>query len=126
MTAPPVPSVAEAGEALRSGRLTARDLLALHRARIAAVDGQVRAFWAMDPRADALAAQADEDLAAGRDRGPLHGIPFAVKDMVDVEGLPTSNGSRAMDRTPATRDAEAVRRLIGAGAVPLGKVATYE
>ncbi len=126
MTAPPVPSIAEAGEALRSGRLTARDLLALHRARIAAVDGRVRAFWAMDPRADALAVQADEELAAGRDRGPLHGIPFAVKDMVDVAGLPTSNGSRAMDRTPATRDAEAVRRLIEVGAVPLGKVATYE
>lgn len=126
MRAPPVPSVEEAGAALRSGRLAARDLLRLHRERIAAVDGRVRAFWAMDPRADALAARADEELAAGRARGPLHGIPFAVKDMADVEGLPTTNGSRAMDRTPAPRDAEAVRRLIEAGAVPLGKVATYE
>jgi aspartyl-tRNA(Asn)/glutamyl-tRNA(Gln) amidotransferase subunit A len=126
MKAPPVPSVAEAGRALRSGRLTAADLLRLHRDRIAEVDGKVHAFWAEDPRADRLAALADEELAAGRDRGPLHGIPFAVKDMVDVEGLPTSNGSRAMDGGPARRDAEAVRRLIEAGAVPLGKVATYE
>ncbi|EYD77202.1 Aspartyl-tRNA(Asn) amidotransferase subunit A / Glutamyl-tRNA(Gln) amidotransferase subunit A [Rubellimicrobium mesophilum DSM 19309] len=125
-TASPVPSVAEAGEALRSGRLAAVDLLRLHRDRIAAVDGQVRAFWAEDPRAERLAARADEELAAGHDRGPLHGIPFVVKDMVDVEGLPTTNGSRAMDRVPAARDAEAVRRLIEAGAVPLGKVATYE
>ena len=122
----PVPSVAEAGGALRSGRLSAVDLLRLHRDRIAAVDGRVHAFWAEDPRAEWLAARADEELAAGRDRGPLHGIPFAVKDMVDVEGLPTSNGSRAMDGGPARRDAEIVRCLIEAGAVPLGKVATYE
>jgi aspartyl-tRNA(Asn)/glutamyl-tRNA(Gln) amidotransferase subunit A len=126
VTAPPVPSVADAGAALRRGQLTAQALLRLHRERIADVDGRVRAFWAADPRAEALAARADEELAAGQDRGPLHGIPFAVKDMVDVEGLPTTNGSRAMDRTPAPRDAEAVRRLIEAGAVPLGKVATYE
>lgn len=122
----PLPPVDEAGQALREGRLTAVDLLARARARIAAVDGKVRAFWAMDPRADALAAEADAELAAGHDRGPLHGIPFAIKDMVDVAGLPTTNGSRAMDRTPAPRDAEAVARLIAAGAVPVGKVATYE
>ena len=126
MNAPPVPSVAMAGAALRAGRMTCRGLLALHRDRIAAVDGRVRAFWAFDPRADALAAQADADLAAGQDRGPLHGIPFAIKDMVDVAGLPTSNGSRASDRSPAVDDAEVVRRLIAAGAIPLGKVATYE
>ena len=126
MKPPPVPPVAEAGAALRSGRLTAVALLQAHRDRIAAVDGRVRAFWAFDARADALAAQADADLAAGNDRGSLHGIPFAIKDMVDVAGLPTSNGSRASDRSPALHDAEAVRRLIAAGAVPLGKVATYE
>ncbi|MGQ0567319.1 MAG: amidase [Gemmobacter sp.] len=126
MKAPPVPSVAEAGAALRSGRMTCVGLLALHRDRIAAVDGQVRAFWAMDPRAEALAAQVDADLRAGIDRGALHGMPFAVKDMVDVAGLPTTNGSRAADPAPALQDAEAVRRLIAAGAVPLGKVATYE
>lgn len=126
MIAPPVPSAAQAGAKLRDGRLTAARLLSLHRDRIAAVDGRVRAFWAMDPRADDAAARADAELAAGQDRGPLHGIPFAVKDMIDVEGLPTTNGSRAADPAPAARDAEAVRRLIEAGAVPLGKVATYE
>lgn len=126
MKAPPVPSIAEAGAALRSGRLTAAGLLRLHRDRIAAVDGRVRAIWAHDPRADALAAQMDAELAAGLDRGPLHGIPFVVKDMVDVAGLPTTNGSRAADHTPCARDAVAVARLIAAGAVPLAKVATYE
>ncbi len=124
--APPVPSLAEAGAALRSGRITAAELLALHRDRIAAVDGRVRAIWAVDPRADRLAARADDDLRAGTDHGPLHGIPFVIKDMVDVEGLPTTNGSLASDRTPAAADATAVARLIAAGAVPLAKVATYE
>ena len=126
MKAPPVPSIAEAGAALRAGRLTAVDLLQLHRNRIAAVDGRIRAGWAHDPRAAMLAAQADDDLARGQDRGPLHGIPFVIKDMVDVEGLPTTNGSRAADQGLAAQDAFAVARLIAAGAVPLAKVATYE
>lgn len=126
MNAPPVPSLREAGAALRAGRMTAAGLLAMHRDRIADVNGRVRAIWALDPRADALAARADAELAAGKDRGPLHGIPFVIKDMVDVEGLPTTNGSRASDTAPAMRDAEVVARLIAAGAVPLAKVATYE
>lgn len=126
MRAPPVPSVAVAGAALRDGRLTAAGLLAMHRARIAAVDRHVRAVWAFDPRADQLALEADAALARGEARGPLHGIPFLIKDMINVAGLPTTNGSRASDRTPAERDAVAVARLIAAGAVPLAKVATYE
>lgn len=125
MTTQPVPSVAEAGAALRNGALTAEGLLDLHLTRIAAVDGAVCAFWELDPRARRLAAQADADLAAGMDRGPLHGIPFAVKDMVNLEGLATTNGSR-LSADPAERDATAVARLIAAGAVPLGHVATYE
>jgi aspartyl-tRNA(Asn)/glutamyl-tRNA(Gln) amidotransferase subunit A len=111
---------------MRSGRMTAVGLLAMCRDRMVAVDGQVRAVWALDPRAERLAAQADAELASGQDRGPLHGIPFVIKDMVDVAGLPTTNGSRAADPAPAKADALAVARLIAAGAVPLGKVATYE
>ncbi len=122
---PAVPSVAEAGAALRAGRLTCEALLDHHLARIGAADGTVRAFWEMDPRARGLARAADADLRAGRDRGPLHGIPFAVKDMTNLEGLPTTNGSR-LPAEPAARDAAAVARLIEAGAVPLGHVATYE
>ena len=123
--APPVPPLAEAGAALRSGRLTAAGLLDRHLERIAFADLTVRAFWEMDPRAHELARQADEELAAGTDRGPLHGIPFAIKDMIDLEGLVTSNGSR-LPRAAAMQDAAAVERLIAAGAVPLGHVATYE
>ncbi|TNC52884.1 amidase [Rubellimicrobium rubrum] len=121
----PAPSLAEAGAALRAGTLTAVELLGRHLRRIETADDIVRAFWAMDPRSHGLAAQADAELAAGIDRGPLHGIPFAVKDMVDLKGLATSNGSRLPNRV-AEQDAVAVQRLIEAGAVPLGHVATYE
>ena len=126
MKAPPVPSIADAGAALRTGRLTAVALLQLHRDRIATVDGRVRAVWTDDQRAEGLAARADAELGSGRDRGLLHGIPFVIKDIVDVEGLPTTNGSLAADTRMATHDAVAVTRLIAAGAVPLAKVATYE
>ena len=125
MTAPPVPSVAGAGARLRAGSLTCEGLLDLHLARIAAVDGAVGAFRELDPRARGLARRADGELAGGLDRGSLHGIPFAVKDMVDLAGLATTNGSRIPAR-PAARDAKAVARLMEAGAVPLGHVATYE
>jgi aspartyl-tRNA(Asn)/glutamyl-tRNA(Gln) amidotransferase subunit A len=123
--APPVPSVAEAGRRLREGSLTAEALLGMHIARVAATNDAVRAVWAMDGRAAEIARRADRELAEGVDRGPLHGIPFLVKDMVDVEGMPTTNGSR-LPAQPAERDAAAVARLIEAGAVPLGKAATYE
>ena len=126
MTAPRGPSIAEAGAALRAGRVTAQELLAQCHDRIRAVDGQVRAVWAVCPQAERLAAQADAELARGQDRGSLHGIPFVIKDMVDVAGLPTTNGSRAADPAPADVDAWVVSRLIAAGAVPVAKVATYE
>jgi aspartyl-tRNA(Asn)/glutamyl-tRNA(Gln) amidotransferase subunit A len=102
--APPVPSVAEAGRRLREGSLTAEALLGMHIARVAATNDAVRAVWAMDGRAAEIARRADRELAEGVDRGPLHGIPFLVKDMVDVEGMPTTNGSRLPAR-PAERDA---------------------
>lgn len=67
----------------------------------------------------------DAELAAGRDRGPLHGIPVTVKDVIDVAGVPTRAGSDAYDRV-ADADAVAVARLRAAGAVVIGKAATHE
>jgi aspartyl-tRNA(Asn)/glutamyl-tRNA(Gln) amidotransferase subunit A len=126
-TSPPVPSVADAGRALRDGSLTAEALLDLHLARIAAVDGTVRAFWLVtEPRARAAAQQADADLATGLDRGPLMGIPFAVKDTIDMAGEVTTCGAAYLADNRATTDAAMVARLCAAGAVPLGKVATYD
>ena len=70
-----------AARALRSGALSARDLMAAHLGRIARRDCDIRAFVHLDPDGALRAAEAtDAALAAGADLGPLHGIPFAVKD----------------------------------------------
>ena len=69
----------------------------------------------------------DREAAQGRLRGPLHGLPVAIKDVMDVEGLPTRCNSRALqNRAPATADAEVVAALRAAGAAVLGKTHTTE
>jgi len=69
---------------------------------------------------------ADAALAAGQEPGPLHGIPFAIKDVFDVAGWPVRFGCAHFDGRIAQDTAEAVANCIAAGAVPLGLVATYE
>ena len=120
-------TLAEAGRALRDKRLSSIALVGAHLDRIAARDPSLRAFVALDAAGARDAAErADRAFAEGRDLGPLHGIPFAVKDLIDVKGLPTRCGSRSMPDRPAPGDAPAVARLRDGGAVPLGKLATYE
>ncbi|MEU8802349.1 amidase [Spirillospora sp. NPDC048819] len=92
--------------------------------RIAATDGEIRA-WAL---VDAEGARAQAEQGAGR--GPLHGLPVGVKDLIDVAGLPTGGGSRQLsgpgrERVPAA-DAGCVTRLREAGAVIVGKTTTHE
>lgn len=72
------------------------------------------------------AAEADREIAQGRYRGPLHGIPISVKDLVDVAGLPTTAGSRVRDGHRAAADAAVVSRLREAGAVLIGKTNLHE
>lgn len=120
-------SVAEAGRLMRAGKLRSADLTAHALRRIAALDGELHAFVAvLAGKAMAQARAADEELAQGIDRGLLHGIPYALKDIIDVAGLATTCGSRAFANRFAARDAEMVRRLTRGGAVLLGKLATYE
>jgi aspartyl-tRNA(Asn)/glutamyl-tRNA(Gln) amidotransferase subunit A len=96
--------------------------------RIAAVDPQLNAFTTLVP-ADVVRAQAREaerEIAAGHHRGPLHGIPVGVKDLIDTAGLRTTYGSGMFrDHVPA-RDGAVPARLRDAGAVVLGKTATHE
>jgi aspartyl-tRNA(Asn)/glutamyl-tRNA(Gln) amidotransferase subunit A len=120
-------SIAEAGAAFRAGTLTATDLAEAQLERIAALNPRIRAFVAVtEDQALAAAAQADADFAAGIDHGPMQGIGFAIKDLIDMQGVPTICGSHQQPTTPALKDAEVVARLRNQGAVPLGKVATYE
>jgi aspartyl-tRNA(Asn)/glutamyl-tRNA(Gln) amidotransferase subunit A len=77
-------------------------------------------------RALADAREAERELAAGRSRGPLHGIPIALKDLVATAGIPTAAGSRVLDGWVPERTATVARRLEEAGTVLLGKATTHE
>ncbi|ANN73794.1 amidase [Bordetella bronchialis] len=95
--------------------------------RIAAVDDRVRSYLLVTAdRARARARQAEHDIAAGRYRGPLHGIPYAVKDNYYTRGLRTTAASRLLLDFVPDHDATAVRRLDDAGAIMLGKLNTWE
>lgn len=73
----------------------------------------------------AEASQAEAEIAAGRYRGPLHGIPVSIKDLIDVAGVPTTSAS-AVPALHPTKDAPVVRRLLEAGAVIIGKTNLHE
>ena len=120
--------VRDLAAAMARGDLTAEALVQRCLDRIAAVDGQVKAWIHVLPEEALAAAQAlDAERKAGTVRGPLHGIPVAVKDVIDVRGLPTrANSPSRADITPATADATVVSHLRAAGVIILGKVHTTE
>ena len=108
--------------AVRARRVTAREVTAAALDRIARRDPALNCFTHV--RGDGAldeAARIDERVAAGQDAGPLAGVPFAVKNLFDVEGVTTLAGSKIFaERPPATRDAAAVAALRRAGAVLVG------
>lgn len=115
------------GARLRDGRLTAKALTQATLGRIAERDPAYLSFYRVledDALADAV--RADRELADGIDRGPLHGIPVGIKDVIDVAGVPTTANAPGRADATADSDAEVVRRLRSAGAVIIGKLATYE
>jgi aspartyl-tRNA(Asn)/glutamyl-tRNA(Gln) amidotransferase subunit A len=128
-TGPPggPPGLVEAAAMVRDGAATSVALVEQALAAVEAADGRLGAFVAVfGERALAEAAELDADLAAGRLRGPLHGVPVAVKDLIDVAGAVTGAGSPKLADNRATADAEVVARLRRAGAVVLGKTRTHE
>lgn len=118
----------EVGERLRSGTLTATGLLDAALRRAKRTEPAIHAYVeVLADRAHEQATAADEAFGAGRDLGPLQGIPIGVKDIFDVEGIPTRCGSRARRDAPAaTADAAVVARLRRQGAVFTGKTVTQE
>lgn len=112
---------------LRAGKTTARELAEAYLERINRLDGHCHSYVAvMRESALAEADRADRELAAGLDRGPLHGIPVAVKDLIDAAGVPTTAGMAIRKDRVAQADATVVARLRAAGAVVLGKLAMTE
>lgn len=119
--------IADQGAALRGGQLRAIDLIEATLARIGQRNPALNAFVHVDADGARHAARlVDDALQRGEDPGPLAGIPIAVKDLIDVRGMPGWCGSKALDPVPATGDARIVARLRRAGAIIIGKVATYE
>ncbi|ATC31191.1 AtzE family amidohydrolase [Caulobacter vibrioides] len=115
-------SVVEIAGEVRAGRVTARAVTEATLSRIQRLDGGINAFTAVTAeRALAAAEAVDADLAASRPVGPLAGVPFAVKNLFDLEGLPTLAGSKIRrDAAPPSRDATLVQRLTVAGAILVG------
>jgi aspartyl-tRNA(Asn)/glutamyl-tRNA(Gln) amidotransferase subunit A len=120
-------SLTEASALVAARKLSPVDLVEALIQRVEQYDGQTRAF--ITPTFDLARRQAraaEAEIAAGRSRGPLHGIPFALKDIYDTQGILTSGHSRVfIDRIPR-EDATATTKLYAAGAVLLGKLATHE
>ena len=121
-------SIAEAGAWLRAGRTTSTELTRELLRRGHAAQDSVSAFLAFTDETALRAAEgADLELAAGTDRGPLHGIPLGVKDLLATRDAPTTASSRVLDPAWGDRDdATVVRKLRDAGAVILGKLALHE
>ena len=105
-----------------SGQITSRRLTEIYLERIDRYDGQLHAFVTVTgDLALAQADIADREIAAGMRKGPLHGIPYGVKDLCDTKGIPTTWGATPYKDRVAERDATVVSKLCEAGAVLLGK-----
>ena len=95
--------------------------------RIDRLDPKLHVFIRLDREAATNAARASEaEIMAGHLRGPLHGVPVGIKDIIDVAGLPTTCHSKILVDKIAAADAVCVSRLRGAGAIVLGKLSTHE
>ena len=122
-------SILELQNAMAAGTITSRQLVEQYRARIEAYDRRgptINAFISLNPNALDEAAALDAERKSGRTRGPLHGIPIAIKDNYVTSDLPTTGGSLALQEFAAGRDAFAVRKLRQAGAVVIGKTNLHE
>ncbi len=120
-------SISEAAAALRKGEATSVALTEATLARIDQTEPTLQAYATIPAsRALAAAAQADRELAAGRDRGPLHGIPIGVKDNCCTKGILTEVGSKVLAGFAPDYDATVVEKLYAAGAIIIGKTRCHE
>src|SRR5690349_17293416 len=120
-------TAAEAVRAFATRRLSPVELMTAALARIERLDPKLHAFIRLDADAAMDAARAAEaEIAKGRVRGPLHGVPVGIKDIIDVAGLPTTCHSKILVENVAKADSVVVSRLREAGAIVIGKLSTHE
>lgn len=120
-------TIHEAAAAIRDRALAPVDLLEQCLARVELYEPHVRAWVVIDrDGAREQAKQLTAELKRGQNRGPLHGIPIGIKDIIDVFDLPTGCGSKLWANSIARKDADCVQRLRQAGAIILGKTVTTQ
>lgn len=120
-------SITEVAPRIRRREVSPVELTQSCLQRIGELDSELNAFQLVLAReAEKEARRAESEIAAGDYKGPLHGVPVAVKDLLDMAGIPTTGGSVVMPTIPAQQDAGSVRRLRDAGAIIVGKTRLSE
>ena len=120
-------TASQAAHAFAAKTLSPVELMTALLERIFRLDPRVNAFIRLDGEAAmVMARHAEAEIHAGRIRGPLHGVPVGIKDVIDVAGLPTTAHSKILVDNIAAADAMAVGKLRQAGAIVLGKLSTHE
>ena len=119
-------TIPEMQQALQEGRLTSRELVEASLVRIATYEEDVNATIAVNHRALQIADSLDRERAAGRVRGPLHGIPVALKDNIHTTDMPTTGGALAFEGFTPPYEATLTRNLENAGAIILAKTVLTE
>ena len=119
----PFLTVAALAELIRSGEVTPVEATEAYLQRIETFNSDIRAYLTVTAeQARQAAREAEEEIASGHYRGPLHGVPVAVKDQIYTEGIRTTGGSPVFDEFVPEYDATVIARLKEAGAVLLGKL----
>ena len=115
-------SATELAEAIRTRQVSSVEVVEAHLRRIEAVNPSINAVViVLGEQALEAAKAADRAVAAGGNLPPLHGVPFTIKDNIDVAGTPTTQGFKALAEAYPTRDSPIVERMKAAGAIPIGR-----
>src|SRR3989441_5999237 len=119
-------SILEMQKAMREKRVTSRELVQQYLTRIALYDGSLHATISVNPNALKEAEELDRERARGRLRGPLHGIPIALKDIIQTTNMPTTGGAMAFDGFVPPYEATLTKNLRDAGAIIIAKTSLTE
>jgi amidase len=119
-------TIPEMQAALKSKRITSHELVTQYLTRIALYDRTLHALIAVNPKALAEADELDRERAAGKIRGPLHGIPIALKDNIQANGMPTTGGALAFAYLVAPYEATLTKNLRDSGAIIIAKTTLIE
>ena len=123
----PISKIRTLSKELRDGKVSAMELTTRTIECIKTLNQDINAFEFVDEESALTAAKnCDEELRSGQDRGPLHGIPIGIKDIINVENWPTRCGAETYDSRPKKNDAEVIRQLRKAGAILVGKTVPHE